>query len=454
MMKKLIKLLREPNLALKYIINKISPYIKNDEFYLKLKFRINMGYRLDLKKPKTFNQKLQWLKLHDHKPEYAMMVDKYAVKQYVADRLGEEYVIPTLGVWNSVDEIDFDTLPNQFVLKCTHDSGGLCICRDKSKLNIEQVKKRLRIALKHNYFSLNREWPYKYVQKRIIAEQLLLSNRIDFPGNLPSYKFYCADGEPRYCQVIKDRKVRDVIDLCAIDWNKKRNIDSNVACPNDNKLVGDNAHSVMVPKKLEIMIDICRRVSKNMPFVHVNLCTEDDKKYLGEIKSYYFSESEKFSPDIYKNILDGEIIDTENINGGNFVAFANGDIFPCNGEVNDYKFFCFNGKVHCFKVDFNRFTNHQANYYDSNGNLLNFGEKACPPDYNHIEILPSNLKKMIMLAEKLSAGHVFMRVDFYNINGHIYFGELTFFPAGGIGLFTTNEADEYLGNLIHINKHN
>ena len=304
-MKKLVRIVREPSLVVRYMINMISPLIKNDEFYLKLKFWANMGYWPDLRNPKTFNEKLQWLKLHDRKPEYITMVDKYAVKQYVAERIGEEYIIPTLGVWNSPDDIDFDSLPKQFVLKCTHDSGGLCICKDKSKLNIEQTKEHLRIALRRNYYSLNREWPYKQVEKKIIAEKFLVSERVDAPADLP-----------------------------------------------------------------------------------------------------------------------------------------------------DYKFFCFNGKVHCFKIDFNRFSKHQANYYSSKGDLLMFGETVCPPDYNHVEIMPSNLNKMIMLAEKLSAGKIFLRVDFYNVDGCIYFGELTFFPAGGIGSFTTDEADEYLGSLINIAKDN
>ena len=140
-----------------------------DKVFLKMYYPVMMNEELDLKNPKTFNQKLQWLKLYDRKPEYTTMVDKYAVKEYVADKIGKEYIIPTLGVWDNFDDIDFDSLPNQFVLKCTHDSGGLVICRDKSKLDIPIAKKKINMSLKHDYFYNGREWPYKNVPHRIIA---------------------------------------------------------------------------------------------------------------------------------------------------------------------------------------------------------------------------------------------------------------------------------------------
>lgn len=115
-----------------------------DSIYLKMRFKKSMGYSLNLKEPKTFNEKLQWLKLYDRNPEYTTMVDKYAVKKYISEKIGAEYIIPTLGVWNSFDEIDFDALPDQFVLKCTHDSGGLVVCRDKSSLDMDAARKKLK----------------------------------------------------------------------------------------------------------------------------------------------------------------------------------------------------------------------------------------------------------------------------------------------------------------------
>lgn len=143
----------------------------SDEQYLKLKYKNVFGRNLDLENPKTFNEKLQWLKLYNRKPEYTVMVDKYKVREYIAQMIGEEYLIPLLGVWDNPDEIDFDALPNQFVLKCNHNSGtGMCICKDKSNLDIEKVKKELRKGLKEDYYLKFREWPYKDVPRKIIAE--------------------------------------------------------------------------------------------------------------------------------------------------------------------------------------------------------------------------------------------------------------------------------------------
>ena len=146
-----------------------------DESYIKMKWRATMGTRLDLERPKTFNEKIQWLKLHDRRPEYTMMVDKYRVKEYVAGKIGEEHVIPLLGVWERAEDIDFDALPNEFVLKCNHNSGGgMCICRDKAKLDIAKARNDLAQALKRDYYLLpGREWAYKDVPRRVIAEKYM-----------------------------------------------------------------------------------------------------------------------------------------------------------------------------------------------------------------------------------------------------------------------------------------
>ena len=144
-----------------------------DEQYLKLMYWAILHRKLDLKNPKTFNEKLQWLKLHDRKTEYTVMVDKYEAKRYVAERIGEQYIIPTLGIWEHFDEINFESLPNQFVLKCTHDSGGLVVCKDKSKLNKSTAREKIERSLKCNYYLSSREWPYKNVPPRIIAEKYM-----------------------------------------------------------------------------------------------------------------------------------------------------------------------------------------------------------------------------------------------------------------------------------------
>ena len=165
----------------------------DDETFLKKQFYHAMGYELDLQHPKTFNEKLQWLKIHNRKPEYTMMVDKYAVRQYIADTIGEEYLIPLLGVWDDPEQIDFDALPQQFVLKCNHNSGlGMCICKDKSRLDFKKVKKELKKGLRQDYYLACREWPYKDVKRKIVCEQYMEDASSQ---ELLDYKFMCFNGK-------------------------------------------------------------------------------------------------------------------------------------------------------------------------------------------------------------------------------------------------------------------
>lgn len=290
---------KDPKLPLKLLLNRIAPIIP-DKLFLKLSFYLKIGRKLNLENPKTFNEKLQWLKLYNRNPDYTQMVDKYEAKSYVASLIGEEHIIPTIGVYDTVEEIPWEKLPNQFVLKCTHDSGGIVICKDKSTLEIKKVITKLSKGLKKNYFFQNREWPYKNVKPRIICE-----------------------------------------------------------------------------------------------------------KYMVDESGY---------------------------------------------ELKDYKLFCFNGRVRCLKVDFNRARDHHANYYDNEWNLLKFGECKCPPDYTRKIEKPITLSKMIALAKRLSAGIPFVRIDFYSIEDQVFFGEITFFPASGSGLFTSDEWDERLGAWIPLPK--
>ena len=302
---KLVKAIKDPFWMFAAIFRRLSPFIKNDALYLKVLFFFEMrGKILHLKNPKSFNEKLQWLKIYDYKPEYTKLVDKLAVKNYVESRVGNEYIIPTLAVWDSVADIDWDSLPNQFVLKTTHGGGGcgVIVCSDKTKFDKIKAENKLKKSMRTNAGQTYREKPYLSVPRKIIAEK------------------YIAD------QVISN---------------------------------------------------------------------------------------------------------SEN-----------------SADLRDYKFFCFNGKVKFFKIDFGRFVEHHANYYSPNGDLLPFGEVACKPDPNHVENMPSNLSEMICLAETLSANYKFLRVDLYNVNGKIYFGELTFYPAAGMGAFIPEEWDEKLGNML------
>lgn len=285
---------------IKRLAVKVSSLLKwiPDDVYLKLLYRARTAKKLDLKNPKRFNEKIQWLKVYDHNPLYTKLVDKYLVKEYISKSIGEEYIIPTLGVWETFDEINFDLLPDQFVLKCNHDSGGLVICKDKRNLDKEAAKNKIEYCLKKNYFYQNREWAYKNVKPLIIAEQYM----------------------------------------------------------------------------------------------------EDNK----------------------------------------------------TGDIQDYKFMCFNGKVKCIFVCSERYSNSglKVTFFDTEWNIMPFERHYKKSDIK-IE-KPQNFAKMIELSEKLSEGLKFVRVDLYEINGGIYFGEMTFYPGSGMEEFRPDEWDYKLGEWIDL----
>lgn len=301
-LEKLINLVKSKDKRFLFLAKKGFYNNMNDEKYLARVFEIRTGKKLNLNAPKTFNEKLQWLKIHDRRPEYTTMVDKYAVKKYIADKIGKQYIIPTLGVWDKFEDIDFDKLPEKFVLKCTHDSGGLVICKDKSKLDLKEAKKKINKSLHNNYFYSGREWPYKNVPPHIIAEK------------------YMTDDE----------------------------------------------------------------------------------------------NSEGFT---------------------------------------DYKFFCFDGKVDCVMVCLDRYTgNTKFYFFDKDWKLkrLNKRGKAAPEGFTIPK--PECMDQMFELAAKLSEGITFVRVDFYQSCGQIYFGELTFYPDSGFDANILPEADEYWGKLLKLKK--
>ena len=258
-----------------------------DKLYLKCLYKNHLNTKLNLSSPETFTAKIQWLKLYDRRPEYTVMADKATAKQYVADIIGPEYIIPTIGIYDSVEEIPFSQLPDRFVVKCTHDSGSTFVCTGLNK------------KLNTVFYWYGREWAYKNVKPRIIVEE------------------YIGDKSGK--------------------------------CPLD------------------------------------------------------------------------------------------------------YKFSCFNGHMEYFKIDYNRFTKRVANYYNKELELQSFGESHAVPDPSIKLELPEHFDEMVALAEKLSAGFPFVRVDFYNINGVIYFGELTFYTSSGIDPFV-GDGDLILGKCIQLPK--
>lgn len=260
-----------------------------DELNLKFWYKYNFGKKLDLKNPNTFNEKLQWLKLYNRKDEYVQMVDKYEVKKYVAGIIGPQYIIPTLGVWNSFDEIEFEALPDQFVLKCTHDSGGLIICKEKEKVDWKSAKKKIQRCLKRNYYWVGREWPYKNVQPRIIAEAYMQDVKT---RDLKDYKFFCFNGKPKYCQVIGDRSKNESMDFFDMNWSLQpftKKTFAGVEFPHDS--------SLRKPICFDEMVHIVGKLAVGIPMSRIDLYEINNKVYFGEIT--FFPNSglfNQFSP--------------------------------------------------------------------------------------------------------------------------------------------------------------
>lgn len=259
-------------------------FLLTDKQLVKIVYRCNMKKQLDLKHPRTFNEKLNWLKIYDRKPEYTMMVDKYAAKDYVAGIIGSDYVIPTLGVWDSFDDIDFDGLPGSFVLKTTHGGGnlGVVVCKDKSKL--DKVLARKRLSLKSGLY--RGEWPYKNVPRRIIAEQYMEDHKT---GELRDYKFFCFDGEVKALFVASDRQNRaePYFDFFDVDFN---HLD----------IVQGHPHNPGVlekPETFEDMKRIASTLSKGFPSLRVDMYEVDGKAYFREITFYHFGGIVPFQPE-------------------------------------------------------------------------------------------------------------------------------------------------------------
>lgn len=294
-MQKIFKYIKKPEKIIIYLMNKNFFFFLPDKLYLKLKFKLIMGKTLNLDNPQTFNEKLQWLKLYDRNPEYTKMVDKAEVKEYVGKIIGHDKIIKTLGVYDCFEEIDFTKLPNQFVLKPTHASGNVFICKDKTKIDIKKLKKTTKKWLRRNYYKIHREWPYKNVKPKLIIEEYM-----------------------------------------------------------------------------------------------------------------------------------------KGINSG----------------LNDYKFFMFNGKLAYYIICSDREKSVKFTFFDKDNNFINVTQDGCNNDHDVKK--PNNFNEMIILAEKLSKDICHVRVDFYEINDKIYFGELTFFDSAGFGKFEPEEWDYRFGKMLKL----
>lgn len=286
------------------IIKKANKYISNQEYRLRVNsklglynnmddkkfiekmFKATMNYPLNLENPKSFNEKLQWLKLYDRNPLYTKLVDKYEVREYISEKIGEDYLIPLLGVWDDPEDIDFDSLPNKFVLKCNHNSGlGMCICTDKSKIDIKKVKNELKSGLAQNYYLNGREWPYKNVSRKIICEKYMTD---ETGKNLRDYKFYCFDGKPKIVGIYQDRNsdketTGDFFDM-NFEW-----VDLRFGMPNA-------LNKPQKPQKFQEMIKIAEILSEGMPEVRVDLYISNNKIYFGELTFFDGGGFDKIEP--------------------------------------------------------------------------------------------------------------------------------------------------------------
>lgn len=275
----------------------------SDEDYIKKMYYCYFGRKIDLNNPKTFNEKLQWLKLNDRRSEYTSLVDKYEMKKIVSEQIGEKYVVPTYGVWDSFEKIDFSLLPDRFVLKTTHDSGGVVICKNKDTFDLKKAKGILNHSLKNNYYKHTREWPYRNVKPRIIAEKFLGKDNEE----IDDYKVHCFNGEPKITLVCSDRYATTGLteDFYDNDWNHLKIKRPGVS--NSTKL-----HAK--PVNFDEMLSISKILSKNHPFIRVDFYLVDNRLYLGELTFYPAGGFDGYEPEEYDMIL-GKWLDLSNYRG-------------------------------------------------------------------------------------------------------------------------------------------
>ena len=297
----------DPSRFKKALVRRVaSQRFINDETALRMLYRAHMGKKLDLENPQTFNEKLQWLKLHDRNPLYTKLVDKIAVKDWVAKRIGPQFVTPTYAVWENVDDINLDTLPNQFVLKTNHDSGSVVVCRDRDSFDFEAAKKELRRSLKRNFFYFGREWPYKGVKPRVFAEEYL--HPAEGQNDLTDYKFYCFNGEPFFLYVSQglENHATARISFLSMDWKFAPFTRS------------DYAPFETLPKKprsFDKMVQLSRILAKRIPFVRADFYDNCGTVLFSELTFSPCSGLMPFNPPEWDEKIGG-LLDLNRLQGG------------------------------------------------------------------------------------------------------------------------------------------
>lgn len=273
----------------------------DDKKFLKISYKKNIGKKLNLERPTSFNEKLQWLKIYDRNPKYTQLVDKNAVKKIVADKIGNQYVIPTLGVYRTFDDIDFSLLPDCFVMKCTHDSGSSIVCKNKNALDKKAAKRVLNKALKRNFYYFGREWPYKNVCPSIIVEQYMNDNEHD---DLLDYKFMCFNGKVKCSFVCSDRRSERglAVDFYDREWK-------HMPFQRHYRNVG---YEIEKPRNYELMVRLAEKLSRNIPFVRVDFYEIEGRVYFGELTFFPGNGMEEFTPERYDRVL-GDMLDISNV---------------------------------------------------------------------------------------------------------------------------------------------
>lgn len=304
-MKKFIDYLLHNQRSLWAFVWSYVGHIFSDEIYIKGRYRLLMGKRLDLNNPKAFNEKIQWLKLHDRRPEYTTMVDKIAVKDYVAGIIGSEYIIPTLGVWDKPEDIEWEKLPEKFVLKTTHGGGslGVVVCKDKAVIDKKSAIKKLKKSMKTDGYRIQLEWPYKNVPRRVLAEHYIESNSNS--KDLPDYKFFCFYGEVKGLFVATERQ----------NPNEEVKFDFFDSDYNHLPFRQGHDHAKVVPpkpKNFELMKRIASQLSKGIPHVRIDLYDDGNRVLFGEATFYHFGGLVPFEPEEWDYKF-GEMLPLENI---------------------------------------------------------------------------------------------------------------------------------------------
>ncbi len=419
-----------------------------DELHLKAMFRATIGKRLDLDNPVTFNEKLQWLKIHDRNPLYTTLVDKYRVKQWVADRIGTAHVTETYAMWERAEDIDISALPERFVLKTNHDSGGVAICRDRATFDFDAARKKLAKHLKTNYFWGTREWPYKDVKPCVFAEEYL--DPEEGKGDLTDYKLMCFGGKVRCEFTCTDRADGDLhVDFFDTDWN---HLPFTRHYPNAD--VPPEA-----PARLKEMVADAEGLSSGIPFVRADFYEVAGQYYFGEMTFFPGGGFEEFDPKPWDDKL-GSWIELPESVGGGVLLLSDSAVLLLRTErswktvrktdLYDYKLFRFSdGRLITLAMT-DRFTGGALSktFFDDEWHALPVSESGHPtrPELKR----PASFEQMKAMADCLGEGFPFVRVDFYESAGSLYFGEMTFYPNSGFEHFEPSEWDRTFGSWIDL----